>query len=169
MEIVSEILTSHDCYREILDLRVTFDVLFAYGDVDRDGNRIGLAMEKKGIRHLGEARVTPMKWRAKGCCDGEILLDGDWWDEEASEDQKKALVDHELYHFLIKKDRDGVVKRDDLGRPRLKMRPHDFEMGAFHAIAQRHGAASQEVKLARSLMDEAGQLYWPEMAAALPG
>lgn len=161
--LASEILTANPCYRDVLNARVTFDYIFAHGDCNRDGERVGVAIKKDGVRALGIARVTPLKQRAKGCADAEIVLDGDWWQEEASPEQQAALLDHELFHVELKLDRDGGVRTDDLQRPLLKLKPHDWEMGMFNAIAARHGTASQEVILAKAMMEENGQLYWADL------
>lgn len=44
--------------------------------------------------------------------------------------------------------------------PGLKMRRHDFQVGWFHEIAERHGKESIELMQAQQLFDERGQLYF---------
>lgn len=137
---------------------VRIDFVFARADKDEDtGKPLNDAIKKGGIKVLGLCRKIPLKDRALGRGDAEITLDGDWW-EAASTADARALLDHEMHHIRVMED------NDDLGRPILKLRKHDFEFGWFNIIAQRHGLASQECQLAKSIMDKAGQLYWPGIA-----
>jgi hypothetical protein len=84
---------------------------------------------------------------------------GDRWNHW-DEDQQNALIDHEVTHISLVINRKGILTLDDLGRPKLKMRKHDFEVGWFHSIAERYGAASFEVQQARVLQAEAGKFYF---------
>ena len=59
------------------------------------------------------------------------------------------------------------LKRDDLGRPILQLRMHDFEVGWFKEIAARHGEASQERQQAHAVMQDSGQYFWPDIAGKL--
>lgn len=53
----------------------------------------------------------------------------DMWDNVLSDEQRVALVDHELYHFRVdRNDDDDVV---------LSIRPHELE--EFAAVLARHG------------------------------
>lgn len=52
------------------------------------------------------------------------------------------------------------MKRDDLGRPVLKIRLHDQQHGWFDEIARRHGDASIEVQQAKAFADSSGQTYF---------
>ena len=45
-----------------------------------------------------------------------------------------------------------VVKRDDLDRPKLRLRPHDWEIGGFGLIVSRHGANSLELQACREMV-----------------
>lgn len=90
----------------------------------------------------------------KGLGDAEILIDADWW-EKANEAERKALLDHELQHFA------KTDKVDDLGRPKLKMRRHDVQVGWFKSVAERNGVSSQERLQAAQMMHEHQQVFWP--------
>jgi hypothetical protein len=63
----------------------------------------------------------------------------------------------------LKKNGFGEVARDDIGRPLIKLRKHDYEFGWFNIIAARHGIASAEVQQATRIADEMGQYYFPGM------
>lgn len=92
--------------------------------------------------------------------DAEISLDGDWW-RTASEEERRALLDHELHHIAPELNQNSQPITDDIGRPKIHMRKHDFQFGWFTIIAERHGLASAECIQAKGMMDAAGQYYWP--------
>jgi len=159
-ELANDILCEFETHQPLLDAKVTIDFVFAYADEDDAGNKIGNALSKNGCKALGICRKIPLKDRALGRADAEIALDGDWWNE-ANDEEKRALLDHELHHIAIKIDKRGLV-RDDLGRPVLQLRKHDHEFGWFKAVAARHGMFSMERQQAAEMMHECGQYYWPE-------
>lgn len=165
-EMAAEILCEFESHKPLLDARVTTDYVFAYCDKDEDGNPVenAVAIKHRGVRALAVTRKTSLKQRALGNADAEITIDGDWW-EEAGLSEQKALLDHELHHLELKTNEDGDCK-DDLGRPLLKLRPHDVDVGWFKLIAERHGVHSQERIQAKIILDNAGQYFWPELLAA---
>ncbi len=165
--IVSDILNQYDTHRQLVDAGVKVDVVFALADVGEDGEKKGVALKLHGIRALGITKIISLKNRVMGRGDAEISLDGDWW-ETASEEQRKALLDHELNHIEVKANDDGGVDTDDHLRPKLKLRKHDYEFGWFNIVAERHGKASIERQQAALIMDGAGQFYWPSVTKPAP-
>lgn len=161
--LAKNILNQYDTHKPLVALSVKIDFVFAHADVDDKGRVLNDALTKNGVKALGIARKLPLKDRAMGRGDAEISLDGDWW-TAATAEQQAALLDHELHHLEVKSDKNGNVKYDDLGRPELKLRKHDVEVGWFKCIAERHGAASQERIQARVIMDNFGQYLWPDIA-----
>lgn len=141
--------------------RVRIDFLFAYGERDDDGNLVGDALTHRGLKALGICSKVSLKDRAKGLGEAEIRIDGDWW-EQAEEDQKRALLDHEMTHIQVLLD-GGIPKLDRDGRPKIKMRKHDVEVGWFASVAKRHSVASQERIQAKAIADQYGQLLWPDL------
>ena len=162
-DLANEILCEFETHQPLLDAKVSIDFVFAFADEDDSGKKTGNALSKNGCKALGICRVIPLKDRAMGRADTEISLDCDWWNE-ANENEKRALLDHEMHHIAIKIDKRGVV-RDDLQRPVIQMRKHDHEFGWFKAIAARHGMFSQERQQAAEMMHDCGQYYWPEFLA----
>lgn len=161
-DLANEILCEFESHQPLLDAKVTIDFVFAYSDKDEDtGKPLNNALSKNGCKALGICRKIPPKDRAMGRADAEISLDGDWW-EEATDAEQRALLDHELHHIQVKIDKRGLV-RDDLGRPVLDMRKHDYEFGWFKVVAARHGNHSMERTQARQMMCDAGQYFWPEI------
>lgn len=161
-EMANDILCLNECYQPLLDAHVTIDFMFAYAERDEKERIVGNALTKNGLPALGIARIVNLKDRAKGMGDAEICLDHDFW-ETAGEKEKRALLDHELYHLCVRIDKRGLV-RDDLGRPKLKIRKHDYEFGWFRAVAERNGKHSLEQIQAARMADEAGQLFWPGLS-----
>lgn len=74
--------------------------------------------------------------------------------------ERAALIDHELYHLELVRDKTDRLKRDYMGRPQLTIRLHDHQFGWFDAIAKRHGETSQECQQAQRFHSHA-QLYLP--------
>ena len=166
-EMAEAILEEFISYKPLVEAKVKIDFLFAYAEVGEDGESKGYALMKHGIRALGITRKMGIKDRVMGRGDAEVALDGDWW-EDATPGRRKALLDHELHHIEVKLDEDGVVIRDDLKRPKLKLRKHDVEVGWFALVAGRHGSNSLEIEQAKMVMDSYGQLFWPCIEASEP-
>jgi len=162
-DLAKEILNKYETHKPLVAFDVQVDLVFAYGDEDDKGRKLNDALTKGGLKALGICRKISLKDRALGRGDAEIALDGDWW-QDADADQQAALLDHELHHISVKADKHGNAQYDDLGRPQLKLRKHDVEVGWFKCIAERHGASSQEQIQAKSIMDNAGQYFWPGIA-----
>lgn len=161
-ELASEILCEFSNHKPLLDAKVKFDFVFAFASRDEAGQKTGSALTLHGAPALGIAKKTSLKDRALGRGDCEVALDGDWW-AEAPDEQKKALLDHELYHFLVVIDEKTVIKKDTCGRPCIEIRQHDFQFGWFKEIAQRHGEHSMERIQAKQILEEAAQMFWPEI------
>lgn len=160
------ILNKYESHSSLLKYGVKFDFVFAHPTIDEQGVPTGDAIKKHGQKALGLCRVINLKDRTMGRGDVEILIDFDWWNDEADEHQQAALLDHELHHAEVKM-KDGSAKRDNLGRPLIRLRKHDVEVGWFDIIALRHGRHSQERIQAQKLADDVGQLYWPAMCGEI--
>jgi hypothetical protein len=113
-------------------------------------------------------RITPVRERTLGMADAVIIADRATW-VSLSQPQRNALVDHELTHLARVLDSEsGQPKFDALGRPKLRIRPHDHQIGYFDEVAQRHGDASPEVRHAKQLIQATGQLYFDFSPAPRP-
>jgi hypothetical protein len=150
-ERASEIIEKfHD---DLYAAEVKIDYIYARNDK-------GYAVTHHGNPALAVVRIVSLKDRAKGHGDAEITIDADAY-EAMSGEQKDGLLDHELYHLIVRYAKDGCVKTDDLNRPMFKMRKHDWDMGWFTAVARRHGRNSPEVTQAQILWANDGQAYFP--------
>jgi hypothetical protein len=162
VQLASAILCEFASHKPLLDARVRVDYVMAFADIGKDGHPKNFALMHHGVRAYGLARLIGLKDRVMGRGDAEISLDGDFWAKGRPEIQR-ALLDHELHHLEPKLKNGGFV-RDDIGRPELILRRHDFQFGWFTTIAQRHGAFSMERLQAKTIVDAAGQYYFPELA-----
>jgi Putative phage metallopeptidase len=117
------------------------------------------AITHQGYPADGQARIIGPKDRAMGRGDCEILIDEEKFNKMTAE-QKDALLDHELQHFEVQKNKYKQVKRDPQKRPKLKIRLHDAQFGWFAIIAQRHGLASAECRQAANLLLSGRQTYF---------
>lgn len=161
-DLVKEVIRGYPEHAPILSAELKIDLVFAYGPRGDDGELQGPALKLHGQPCLGIARIVKLKDRVKGMGDVEISLDGDEW-PGMSEAEQRALLDHELYHFSVFLDSNKAPITDDITRPVVKMRRHDFQFGWFTHIAKRHGIASAECQQARQMMDQAGQYFWPNI------
>ena len=154
-DIARGILKKHESHAPILKAGVRIDLVFAFADIDEKTQQPkNDALSLHGHKALGICKKIGLKERALDRGDAEIALDGDWWNE-ANDAEREALLDHELHHIEVKQDERGVVL-DDLKRPVIKLRKHDFEFGWFNIVAARNGMFSQERIQARAMLDRAG-------------
>jgi hypothetical protein len=107
-------------------------------------------LKHHGYPALAVIAVNSPKKRAEGCLDATLTLDGDAW-VAMSDAQKEALLHHELLHLLLQISETGALLTDDLSRPKLKIRPHDLQLGLFYEVARRHGTASVDFQEARDV------------------
>ena len=162
-QVVAELL---DLYHgELAEAGVRFDLLLAEASTDDNGDPVGPALKSSGYTAAATVRVLGLKDRAKGLGDAEIVVDGDRWPEWSAA-ERLAILDHELEHITLSTDAEGSIRRDDLGRPRLKLRLHDRQFGWFDNVARRHGAASVEVGQASTIarLGELRQMYLPGLS-----
>lgn len=141
-------------HQELDKARVRLDILM----VDTDAED-GSPLKHQGYPADGIARIICQRDRGAGRGDGEIQIDARRWKAMTAAEQD-ALLDHELQHFQVCK-KDGLVVNDGNGRPKLKMRKHDVQVGWFDIVAKRHGNASAEVQQATALIERAGEVYLP--------
>ncbi len=107
------------------------------------------ALKRSGYPIDAKIGVTSLQDRARGIADAKLMIDGFEWNK-ATDRQRLALIDHELEHLVLveheptEKDPAIYFLKDDLGRPKLKVRPHDWELAGFQTVAIRHAEHSHE-------------------------
>lgn len=132
---------------DLIEFKITVDLIDAY---DSQGNA---AVTHGGLPAYAVIRSIPLKDRVMGRGDAEITFDANRVGR-MTERQKKALIDHELYHLEFKLNKDGEKTVDDIGRYLFKMKPHDREFGWFESVAMRWGKDSVESEQAREMVND---------------
>lgn len=90
-----------------------------------------------GVPCAAIVKINSYKNRVLGLTDAQITIDEEWWNNHTNK-QCEAVLDHELFHLMVAHDDDGKIITDDCERPKLRMRPHDVEVGEFNEIVRRH-------------------------------
>jgi len=121
---------------------VRIGILFAQNDK-------GPAVKLHGAACNATIRIISHKDRVTKRYDAELVIDERNWDG-FSDRQRQALIAHELEHLeLVQKiDPDTKVKRvqyDEGGRPKLKLRPGDWDVGdGFASVVAEFGKDAVE-------------------------
>jgi hypothetical protein len=114
------------------------------------GVTVSALLVSDGLKHHGYpaaavVKINNLKDRVEGKADCTIVFDGDSF-PDWPESKAAAVVDHECQHLELIRDEQGNVETDDAGRPKLKLRLHDVEIGGFQAIIERHKEAAPEAQ-----------------------
>jgi hypothetical protein len=156
-EIISLINETINKYHpELVEAQVTIEAVMAFDD------KGGYPVKANGYPALACIRINSLKNRVKGFADAEITIDKNAYDA-LNNPQKIALLDHELYHLLVVRDKEGNIKTDDANRSKLRLKKHDYQMGWFKEIAARHGENSPEVYQANILWQKDGRTFFPKI------
>jgi hypothetical protein len=152
--------TTYDLAPDDITDRIAEVLMQYHGDLAEHGVTIGIlvatsddpgepAVKKDGYPCAATIQITSYKNRCLGIADAVITIDSASW-HTFTEAEKVAALDHELMHLELIFDKNGDLKTDDANRPKLKMRLHDWQLGGFAIIAERHGQASIESQEFRS-------------------
>lgn len=153
LDLIQNIMEQY--HEELNEAGVTVDAMFAYNE---KGDH---AVKHGGYPALAYIKITSLKNRIKGMMDAEITIDGEAY-KAMTEPQRIALIDHELHHLMVARDKEENIKLDDANRPKLKIRKHDYQMGWFRDIAIRHKENSPEVYQARLLWLADANIFFPK-------
>lgn len=163
----------HEVLQSVLDefrsdltkVEIKIDILKAFASTNKEGQPTGPAVSHDGYPAHAKIKITSLVDRNLGVGDAVITLDGTHWNTLDSlpngEAKKRALLDHELYHLELVKDDEDNAQSDDIGRPRLRIRRHDWQIGGFQEVAQRHGEAAYEQSQLRRMLELHQQLLLP--------
>ena len=116
--------------------------LFRVSEID-DNGQSDHALRLHGHDADAVASNYNLKRRVQTDFDCEISVEATAWDS-MTDRGRLALIDHELTHFKLKFDRNGVLKMDDIGRPMLEMRKDSFMLTGFFEVIIRHGQEAGE-------------------------
>ncbi len=138
---------------------VTVDILMTQ-EIEPETGEVLPTLKHNKYPAVAVIKETSLKERALGLADALLIIDAVRWDE-LGDKEREATLDHELQHLEVQVDAESEEpKLDDLQRPKLKLRLHDWELGGFTAVAQRHGKHAIEVKAVRACVDGEGQYFW---------
>lgn len=141
---VNEVMAQY--HGALIDAEVTVAVLFAGPtDAEHESGEGPPYLKHDGYPAAATVAITPVKWRTLGVADAVITIDRESW-KPRGEAERTALVDHELHHLELAHDPEGNLRSDDAGRPKLKMRLHDVQIGGFTRIIERHGEHAVEAQ-----------------------
>ena len=155
-----------DFYPDLLEGDVTIGGLFAYAVLDESGEPKAPAITQNGRAVLFRVKVNSEADRLEGKPDATITVDHAEWqartdDGEAGRSVLMAGVDECLYALEVLREKEGnAIKTDDHGRAKLKVKKPDWTFTGFRAVAERHKAASYEVRQARELHDAHGNILF---------
>jgi hypothetical protein len=178
-EIVSLVAgVMRECHPELVAEGVTVDVLEAYTPPKevkptrgkrrgppRDPKPPRPSLWKDGLPCLALAKINSHEVRVEGGKDCSIKIDIEEW-KKLPDGRRRALIDHELRHFMVVCDDDGNTKFDAQGRPKMRLRPHDHQVGVFLDVIDRHGWQATEALSLRDAVRRVKQLSfgWDEAA-----
>ena len=138
LEVLSK--ATNDDHKRLTDHQVTVDVLMA--ESTKDGKS---ALSLHGYPAKAIARITPYRQRVQGMADAVIEVDAVAWDRLTYAEQV-ALFSHELAHLeLCFTKKHNQLKTDALGRPKLELKAHDWQLGLPPPWPGSSGPASSSV------------------------
>jgi hypothetical protein len=144
-----------------------------HDDLERTKARIALAYalswkaDVDGRVKLGQCKKASDLDRELHAHDFVILLNAEFWqDGDVSDDQRRALLDHELMHAQVKLDDDGEYAVDTKGRYVFRTRKHDIE--EFSDIVRRHGVWKRDLEEFYAALRNGKQARLP-LGEASPG
>ena len=113
--------------------------------------RLNWKPDRNGRMTLAQAKILTDFER--DLCDGEydlaIFLNYEWFMETATEHQKKAVLDHELWHFQPVLS-DGEIRMDSEGRVCYCVRQHTVQ--EFPEVIEKYGLYTDSLrKIAEAL------------------
>ena len=133
-------------HQPLADAGVTYEILAAW-----PGENQLHAVLLHGWPCLATIKINSVKDRIRGLPDVLLTVDAEHW-HESERRERLALIDHELNHLEPRRNDEGTFATDDAGRPRLKLRPHDWQIGGFDLIVKRHGRAAAELRACEQMI-----------------
>lgn len=131
---------------ELFEAEISVTVFMAE-KIDKEGNSVEeYALVKNG--QSVAVQIRKANQRELGLGSGLLIIEIDSlrWDTMLLESQI-ALIDHELCHFRLKRDKKtGAIKLDGNDKPMLQGVHHDAEIGIFTDVIRRHGMLSIDYK-----------------------
>lgn len=158
--LVERVMRAH--HPHLTALEVVIDLLWAFEGSMADPMP---TLARRGGPLFGVAAVESLRERVRGAGDARIEVDRGRW-IRLSEPEQEAVIDG-LLEQIEPVISENHARFDDLGRPRLRIRPPDVELSAWIPTAARHGRASTDVRAALALLEGPyGPLLFPDVVEA---
>lgn len=148
VELVKNVMATY--HPELAVLAPVVAVMFVR-KLDEDDNPYH-ALKHHGAAAAAVIKAVSTKKRVLVDFDLELDLDGMTWDAIKHE-ERIALIDHELNHVVIIRDTHNAPKQDDLGNYKYRLRPDDYVLTGFFAVAERHGDSAIEAQAVKRIND----------------
>lgn len=141
--LLAQVMKEHHAH--LVDAEAQVGILMA-------SNSSGPAVKHGGYPASATIKVISLRDRVRKNIDAEITIDQEVWDA-LSKEQQAALLDHELSHLKLVIDSNSEteeVKRDDIGRPKMRIVKADHNVGdMFASVIERHGPNAIEFEAIR--------------------
>lgn len=134
---------------------ITIRVMMA--SLPDDADAADRPLKKDGEPVALIVKAIPYVQRVDDRRDAEIHLDQSVW-VGLTPRQQLALLDHGISALQFSLDKYNTVKTDDLGRPRVTIRPPDWHIRGYRSVAMRWGEDAIEVRNARQFRDDYGDV-----------
>lgn len=138
--------------------RIRLSILMALSD-----DPLKPALKLHGWPCAAMIKVVSGEERARGGPDAVILIDATRW-QDMNVRRREAVVAHELYHIEVKPEAGndpGKVQVDEYGRPKIKLRAHDWELGGFREIVEWYGDDAVEKRIINTITEDLAQMTLP--------
>ena len=158
-DLITEVMRTQ--HAELAQYSTRISAVFATRDSKKHGHMV--ALKARGFPIAAKIQITALADRARGEADAKLTIDSYAWNN-LPPGQRRALIDHELEHLELRPTTKGE-NTDDLGRPRLGIQTHDWELTGFEAVVARNGEnALEAIAMHRFAAD-----YGTQSSFAFPG
>ena len=160
---VARVMEQH--HKHLHALGVTIETLFArkYNKDDEPEAAIVVRGQVCGAK----ISISSLQDRVRGIADAKLIIDAEYGWNRLAETARMSMIYRELCHLSLVTDKDGTAKFDDRGRPKLKYRHCDYELGGFESSMEIFGEASIEAKQIRLFQEQNGQYCLFQTPASL--
>ena len=153
-DLIAVVMTQH--HPDLAEHKVSVQAVYVSNESELLGQTP--AIMQRGHSCAAQIKITSLEQRSRGFADALLTIDTLGW-VGMPPPMREALVDHELTHLeLVLDKKTESVKIDDLGRPRLKIRHHSWELSGFSDVCERHGENALESKAISRFIADYAQL-----------
>lgn len=168
-DLLHQVICEH--HPNLAERKIRCGIVRVGAALNKNGDATGPALKLLGSPCIAIIKLVPIKDRVHKGMDVEIQLSENEWDK-VNEKVKLATLDHEVSHLEILRDRNGAAKTEDDGITQLRIKRHDFLIGGFHDVIERHGQSAVELDSMQTVVHilwNKDQAYFPFMGAEIGG